>query len=347
MVDSGASQSNAVGQASAAVLSFAPGRWLHRIAVLIVCLVWPLIGVGGQVTTYDAGMAVPDWPGTYGYNLFLYPYQTWIYGPFNLFIEHGHRLLGGLVGFVAIIGVIAAFYGEPRRWVRWIAIGVLVAISLQGVLGGVRVLMHDRHLALLHGCLAQLVFTLCVVQMVVTSRWWWGSREQVAALAGVPSRGLFQATGLLVGLCYLQVILGANLRHLQPTASPGGFTHVVATHMVVALLVLLVGLLIAWRIRAARLRGCVDLTLSRPAGLLVILIVIQISLGLATWVARYGVPQFAQIGPRTASYLVRSQALAESLIITGHVVTGALVLVTAALLLLRLGRVRYLGNSVQ
>src|SRR5688572_13709785 len=54
-----------------------PGRWLHRWAVLIVALVWPLIWVGGQVTTYDAGMAVPDWPGTYGYNLFLYPYQTW------------------------------------------------------------------------------------------------------------------------------------------------------------------------------------------------------------------------------------------------------------------------------
>ena len=55
-----------------------PGQLVHRLSVLLVCLVWPLIWVGGLVTTYDAGMAVPDWPGTYGYNLFLYPYSTWL-----------------------------------------------------------------------------------------------------------------------------------------------------------------------------------------------------------------------------------------------------------------------------
>jgi cytochrome c oxidase assembly protein subunit 15 len=65
-----------------------PAKTLHRLAVLAVCLVWPLIWVGGLVTTYDAGMAVPDWPGTYGYNLFLYPLTTWVYGPFDLLIEH-------------------------------------------------------------------------------------------------------------------------------------------------------------------------------------------------------------------------------------------------------------------
>ncbi len=57
-----------------------PARGLHRLVVLAVCLVWPLIWVGGLVTTYDAGMAVPDWPATYGYNLFLYPYKSWLLG---------------------------------------------------------------------------------------------------------------------------------------------------------------------------------------------------------------------------------------------------------------------------
>ena len=76
-----------------------PARSVHRLTVLVVCLVWPLIWVGGLVTTNDAGMAVPDWPNTYGYNLFLYPYDTWFFGPFDLFIEHGHRLLGAVVGF--------------------------------------------------------------------------------------------------------------------------------------------------------------------------------------------------------------------------------------------------------
>ena len=65
-----------------------------------MCATFPLIWVGGLVTTYDAGMAVPDWPNTYGYNLFLYPWQTWLSGPWDLFIEHGHRLLGALVGMI-------------------------------------------------------------------------------------------------------------------------------------------------------------------------------------------------------------------------------------------------------
>src|SRR5437588_9980427 len=74
--------------------------WPHRLAIALALVTFPLIWVGGLVTTYDAGMAVPDWPGTYGYNLLRYPWQTWLAGPWDLFIEHGHRLLGatGAVG---------------------------------------------------------------------------------------------------------------------------------------------------------------------------------------------------------------------------------------------------------
>ena len=77
--------------------------WPHRLAVLLVCRDVSLIWVGGLVTTYEAGMAVPDWPSTYGYNLFLYPWQTWLPGPWDLFIEHGHRLLGATVGLLTIL----------------------------------------------------------------------------------------------------------------------------------------------------------------------------------------------------------------------------------------------------
>ena len=111
----------------------ASGQLVHRLCLLLVCLVWPLIWVGGLVTTYDAGMAVPDWPGTYGYNLFLYPYKTWLLGPFDLFIEHGHRLLGAVVGLVAISLVISAHFKESRRWVFVLALGLLVAVITQGL----------------------------------------------------------------------------------------------------------------------------------------------------------------------------------------------------------------------
>ncbi len=80
----------------------------HRWAVALACATFPLIWAGGLVTTYDAGMAVPDWPSTFGYNLFLYPWTTWFFGPWDLFIEHGHRLLGALVGLL--------IYGDVLIW---------------------------------------------------------------------------------------------------------------------------------------------------------------------------------------------------------------------------------------
>ena len=105
------------------------------------------------MTTYDAGMAVPDWPNTYGYNLFLYPWQTWVYGPWELFIEHGHRLFGSLVGMMTI-GLVAVGLVVPDRarwcagwpWRRW------RRVIFQGVLGGMRVIDDEVQLAKIHGC---------------------------------------------------------------------------------------------------------------------------------------------------------------------------------------------------
>src|SRR3954453_2556847 len=80
--------------------------WPHRLAVVLAAATFPLLWVGGLVTTTKAGMAVPDWPSTYGYNLFLYPWETWLYGPGDLFIEHGHRLFAALVGLLTIVLVV-------------------------------------------------------------------------------------------------------------------------------------------------------------------------------------------------------------------------------------------------
>src|SRR6187399_93386 len=98
-------------------------HWPHRLAVALALVTFPLIWVGGLVTTYDAGMAVPDWPGTYGYNLLRYPWQTWIAGPWDLFIEHGHRLLGATAGVLTIGFVIAVFAGDGRLSMRFLAVG--------------------------------------------------------------------------------------------------------------------------------------------------------------------------------------------------------------------------------
>jgi len=144
---------------------------------MLAAVTFPLIWVGGLVTTYDAGMAVPDWPGTYGYNLLLYPVETWIAGPWDLFIEHGHRLLGVVAGMLNIALVLAVFRWDRRVWMRYFSLGALAAVILQGCLGGFRVLLDDRQLAMLHGCAGPAFFAVCVALCVVTSRTW---RESAA-----------------------------------------------------------------------------------------------------------------------------------------------------------------------
>src|SRR5262249_19662386 len=149
-----------------------PNPWPHRLVVALALVTFPLIWVGGLVTTYDAGMAVPDWPGTYGYNLFLYPWQSWIAAPWDLFIEHGHRLLGAAAGFIAIALVVTVLTTGRRPWLRRAACGVLVLVVLQGVLGGARVMLDQRIVALLHGCVGPLFFAYLAAMIVTTSEWW-------------------------------------------------------------------------------------------------------------------------------------------------------------------------------
>ena len=189
----------------------APARVVHRLAVLIVCLVWPLIWVGGLVTTYDAGMAVPDWPNTYGYNLFLYPYKTWLTGPFDLFIEHGHRLLGAVVGLVAIALAWKTYQNETRRWVFRFSLIVLGAVIFQGLLGGIRVVGASRTLAMVHGCFGPAFFAGCVAFAVVTSRFWFQRDDSNSLTDGLSgknvSRGVLILAFSVVALSYLQLSL--------------------------------------------------------------------------------------------------------------------------------------------
>ena len=316
-----------------------PARWLHRLCVLAVCLVWPLIWVGGLVTTYDAGMSVPDWPGTYGYNLFLYPYKTWLFGPFDLFIEHGHRLLGAVVGLIAIWIVTAAFISEPRRWVKLLCVGLLVAVIAQGALGGMRVVLGDRTLAMVHGCFGPAFFALCGVAVVVTGRRWW--RLPVEALKAKPIGKLAIAMGFgLIGLAYAQLVLGAQLRHALPTTRPGIFAMTIMMHVMTAF--------ILWGLTAAvwtRLRRCGDLTLSRSAVGLIGLVAIQILLGVGTWAVNYGWPTILEWVPGSADYLLRAKGFADSIIVTAHVATGSLILAVSAMLTTRLWRVRWLQRA--
>jgi len=74
-------------------------RWLHRFAILTALATLALIGIGGLVTSHEAGMSVPDWPNSYGYNMFSFPPSRWVGG---ILYEHTHRLWASMVGLLVI-----------------------------------------------------------------------------------------------------------------------------------------------------------------------------------------------------------------------------------------------------
>ena len=111
---------------------------VHWWAVLTAVLTFVLLCTGGLVTSHGAGMAVPDWPNSFGYNMFLFPISRWVGG---IFYEHTHRLIASGIGMMTVVLSIALWLVEPRRWVKVFAVAALIAVFLQGVLGGLRIVL--------------------------------------------------------------------------------------------------------------------------------------------------------------------------------------------------------------
>ncbi len=184
-----------------------PSPWLHRFSVLTAFCTLFLICVGGIVTSKGVGMAVPDWPNTYGYNMFLFPFSKWVGG---IFYEHTHRLVASGVGLMTTVLAAWIWLSEKRRWLRVLGIVAFFAVILQGVLGGLRVVLIKDELGIFHGTLAHLFFCLLVLISLFTSRWWtsgkvFGSLETLLNLR----------RRIVIALCLIfgQLVLGATMRH--------------------------------------------------------------------------------------------------------------------------------------
>ncbi len=305
--------------------------WPHRWAVLLACATFPLVWVGGLVTTTDAGMAVPDWPNTYGYNLFLYPWQSWLAGPWDLFVEHGHRMLAATVGLITIGMLVVFMRFDARNWVRGVGAAALVLVIFQGALGGMRVLFDERTLAMLHGMTGPLFFGLTVALAVITSQIW-ASGSVIASHSTTRSAGLIRMVATVTAvLAYLQIVLGAVLRHVPVDAQPGAFLLAVKFHLFLAAvltlhIVLLVFLVLscAWRFRP----------LGRLALLLAGIVAVQLALGAATWIVKYSVPSWASGWISHSGVVIRDGGWSQTHIITAHVAVGSALLATAIALAL-------------
>jgi len=184
-----------------------PKRFLNGFALLVACGVVVLIGLGGLVTSHEAGMAVPDWPNSFGYNMFLFPVSRWVGG---VFFEHTHRLVASVVGLLTIVLFVFTLFIEDRKWVKWLSGIALVAVIIQGVLGGLRITQASPVLGLFHGCLAQGYLALVATIALVTTRFW--RRLEPVSNWRELSRLRFW-TVFVTGMIFFQLVLGTSMRH--------------------------------------------------------------------------------------------------------------------------------------
>jgi heme a synthase len=182
-------------------------RFLHWYAIFVAASVLVLICSGGLVTSHGAGMAVPDWPNSFGYNMFLFPVSRWVGG---VFFEHTHRLIASGVGLLTIGLCVLTVIIEDRLWVKWLSGIAVIAVVVQGVLGGLRVTEHNAILGLFHGCLAQGFFSLVASFALVTSRFW---RRIKQASNERDIRSLRFWTIIITVMLFTQLALGASMRH--------------------------------------------------------------------------------------------------------------------------------------
>lgn len=340
-----------------------PPRWVHYLALTTACLTFILICAGGLVKSLEAGLSVPDWPLSYGqpqkgiviglfaatlslaslwvlvrkkvvavaailcgiglastYYLFG-PMPGWINVP-NVNAEHGHRLLAGTVGFLTAILVGALWRTDARAWVRRLSLIAMAAVILQAVLGGLTVhLLLPPIVSASHGSLAQAFFAMTVALAVVTSPAWFVRRDLIPQVDRKP---LQKMVLLMVIALYVQVMLGAAVRHTRYYPEVQGTGATFAWHLAAHLAGLLwVGHTVASVLVRVVKRHSEEAVLSKPATLLAALLGFQILLGIGALFFRL-----------TATVEYDPNAL-KLLVTTAHVAGGALSLVTAVYMLLQ------------
>ena len=287
--------------------------WRHRFALLLVASTLALIFVGGLVTSTESGLAVPDWPLSYG---MLMPPMVG-----GVFYEHGHRMVATFVGFLTLVLAAWTAHRERRPGVRRLGWLALVAVCVQGGLGGLTVIyLLPTAVSVMHACLAQTFFLVTVAMAYATSREWLG------AAGGEDDAGGVRASAYAVtAVVYVQLLLGALMRHLDAGLAipdfPLAFGQLVpplgdprvAVHFAHRLGAIAVLFAVGRAVYCAHRSG--DVRFVRPARLLALLVLVQVGLG--------------------ASVIWTGKAVYPT---TAHVATGAAVLGTAFFISLRAHR---------
>lgn len=314
---------------------------LHLFAALVAAFTAVLIFAGGLVTSTESGLSVPDWPNTYGYFMFFFPLEKMVGG---IRYEHTHRLIASTVGLLIVVLAVWLWRSEPRSWVRRLGYIALAAVITQGMLGGITVLWYlPDPISIAHASLAQIVFCLTMTIALVTSPGW---QRAYAAQAGTPSGRsgshgpapndvlLQRIAAVTTGLVYLQIVVGATMRHTGAGLAipdfplmfgqliPPHWDAKIAIHFAHRAGALLVTLAILATTGHVLYHHRSRPELRRTSLLLLALLATQITLGALT-------------------VLSKKEFIVNSL----HVVTGASVLVTSLVLTLRAHRARFASTA--
>ncbi len=285
----------------------APFRWAaHVLALGAAVFTLPLLYVGGSVTTYRVGLAVPDWPKTFGINMFLF--NMWN-EPFGVQVEHSHRLYGAAVGLFTLILAGWLLAADSRRWMKCLAIVAVATVIVQGVLGGTRVTQTSTFLAAVHACVGQAFFAIMVALCVFTSRRWHADAGPRLESSSIKPLGWS-----LLALVPAQIALGSWLRHY-------GAREALAAHAFLAFVVLGTCLLLAVMVERQRRTYRPLVPSARALGLLAAL---QVVLGIGAFISMLPFDGT----PRTVTFY---QAVTR----TVHQTSGALLLAAAVVFNLR------------
>ncbi len=179
--------------------------WLRRLSKLTVFSTLFLIFAGALVKSHEVGLSVPDWPTTYGKQMFAYPISEMVGG---IFYEHGHRMVATIVGFFTMVQAIWLGFSQEPQWLKKIGFFALGMVILQGLFGGITVLFFlPPPVSIIHGILAQTFFMITIVLAYGLSI----ERSKRTEISG--SSGVKRGAVIMCGLVYVQLILGALMRH--------------------------------------------------------------------------------------------------------------------------------------
>ena len=268
-----------------------------------------LIVLGALVTSKDAGLSVPDWPTSFGS---LYKIPPMVGG---VKYEHGHRMFAEFIGLLIIVMAVWTQRVERRKWMKvlgWIA---LAAVIGQGILGGLTVLFYlPWAISTAHATLAQTIFCVVTAMALFTSKSWLQDSEPIVEQGLAPSTPALTA---IAAVCvWVQLILGAAFRHTGIKLLP----HLIGACVVTAVL--------CWTVVRVLTRYAGVSQLRRPAQLILGLLMVQLGLGFASYLARL---EWTLNAPQPTTGIVISTV--------AHVAGGALVLATSVILAIQTWRV--------